>query len=68
MATMVKQEAAHQMPNATWLKALESIILVAAILISSSLILNQSGVVPGAPMDQHFVETVNIQLHRANGH
>lgn len=65
---MVTYEAGHQTPNKTWQKALEITILVAAILISVSMILRESGVVPGAPMDQHFVETVNIQLHRSNGH
>jgi hypothetical protein len=65
---MVTHEAGLRTPNAAWLKALEIAILVAAILISISVILKQSGVVPGAPMDQHFVETVNVQLHRTNGH
>ena len=65
---MATHEAGHQTPNTAWQKALEITILVAAILISISLILKQSGVVPGAPMDQHFVETVNIRLHRTNGH
>jgi hypothetical protein len=65
---MVTHEAGLRTPNAAWLKALEIAILVAAILISISVILKQSGVVPGAPMDQHFVETVNIQLLRSNGH
>jgi hypothetical protein len=65
---MVTHEAGHRKPNAAWIKALEIAILVAAILISISMILKENGVVPGAPMDQHFVETVNIQLHRTNGH
>jgi hypothetical protein len=65
---MVTQEAGQQTPNTAWLKALEITFLVAAILISISVILKESGVVPGAPMDQHFVETVNIQLQRTNGH
>jgi len=65
---MVTHEAGLRTPNAAWLKALEIAILVSAILISISVILKQSGVVPGAPMDQHFVETVNIQLLRSNGH
>jgi len=65
---MVTHQSEHQTPNAAWIKALEITILVAAILISISVILKQSGVVPGAPMDQHFVETVNVQLHRTNGH
>ena len=65
---MVTNDTGRQTPNSAWLKALEYIILVASILISISVILKESGVVPSAPMDQHFVETVNIQLHRANGH
>ena len=67
MDTLATHEAGHQTPNTGWQKALEITILVAAILISISLILKQSGVAPGAPMDQHFVETVNIQLRRMNG-
>jgi hypothetical protein len=66
--TMMTHEAGRRTPNVAWLKALEIAILVAAILISISVILKENGVVPGAPMDQHFVETVNIQLHRTNGH
>lgn len=65
---MVTQETGHQTPTAAWPKALEISVLVAAILISISVILKESGMVPGAPMDQHFVETVNIQLQRTNGH
>jgi hypothetical protein len=65
---MATHEAGHQTPNTSWQKALEITILVAAILISISLILKQSGVAPAAPMDQHFVETVNIQLRQTNGH
>lgn len=68
MDTMVAHEAGEQRNKAAWLRGLEITILVASILIAASLILHGSGVVPGAPMDQHFVETVNIQLHRANGH
>jgi hypothetical protein len=50
------------------MKTLEITILVAAILISVSVILKQSWVALGVPMDQHFVETVNLQLRRRNGH
>jgi len=42
-------------------------ILVASILISAAFILRDSGVVPSFPMDQHFVETVNIKLQRLQG-
>ena len=65
---MVTNEARRQASYSAWLKGLEYAVLVASILISISVILKESGVVPGAPMDQHFVETVNIQLHRTNGH
>jgi hypothetical protein len=68
MDTMVAHEAKHQTQNPIWLKALEITILVASILISISVILKESGMVPGPPMDQHFVETVNIQLQRTDAH
>ena len=42
--------------------------LIASILISSSFILKESGVVPAPPMDQHFVETINLHISRAQGH
>lgn len=42
-------------------------ILVASILISAGFILRDSGVVPSWPMDQHFVETVNLHLRRIEG-
>jgi hypothetical protein len=39
--------------------------LIASILISSSFILRDSGVVPAPPMDQHFVETINLHISYA---
>lgn len=48
--------------------ALELIILVAALAISAALILKGEGTVPSPPMDQHFVETVDLQIQRVNGH
>lgn len=50
-----------------WTTLVELGILMASLVISAGLILSQSGVVPGAPMDQHFVETVDIQLRQSNG-
>jgi len=47
--TLATHEAGHQTPNTGWQKALEITILVAAILISISLILKQSGVGLGLP-------------------
>jgi hypothetical protein len=49
-------------------RLIEFSLLIACLLISASLILRESGVVPGAPMDQHFVETVSLKLQRNNGH
>lgn len=46
---------------------LEYAILIAALLISTALIFKGSGIVPKPNMDQHFVETVNLQLRRENG-
>lgn len=43
-------------------------VLVAAILISAAFILADSGIVPAAPMDQHFAETVNLQIRFSHGH
>ena len=42
-------------------------ILIASILISASFILRDSGVVPAAPMDQHFAETINLHISYAQG-
>jgi hypothetical protein len=44
MDTLATHEAGHQTPNTGWQKALEITIQVAAILISISLIIKQSGV------------------------
>lgn len=49
-----------------WMRSLEIIILIVAIAISASLVFRSPGVVPGAPMDQHFVQTVDLHL-RHNG-
>ncbi|MFM9047493.1 MAG: hypothetical protein ACKOOH_07535 [Cyanobium sp.] len=46
---------------------LEYAILVAALLISTVLVFKGSGIVPKPYMDQHFVETVNLQLRREGG-
>lgn len=51
-----------------WQNSLEIAILVVALLISTLLILQGSGIVPKPLMDQHFVETVNLQLRREDGH
>ncbi|MCS5698582.1 hypothetical protein NZK32_05945 [Cyanobium sp. FGCU-52] len=42
-------------------------LLVASILISAGFILMDTGVVPGFPMDQHFVETVNLAPRYLSG-
>lgn len=42
-------------------------ILAAYLLISAGFIFRDSDVVPGQPMDQHFVETVNLSLRRLEG-
>ena len=51
-----------------WQTILEFSILTVALLISALIILQGSGVVPKPLMDQHFVETVNLQLRREDGH
>lgn len=51
-----------------WHNLLEYSILIASVIISAFIILTGSGIVPKPPMDQHFVETVNIQLRREGGH
>lgn len=51
-----------------WQNILEFAILAVAVLISALIILQGSGVVPKPLMDQHFVETVNLQLRREDGH
>jgi len=61
---MVK--AGHSNPR--WETILEYSILTAALIISALIILKGSGIVPKPSMDQHFVETVNIQLRREGGH
>lgn len=51
-----------------WQTSLEFGILVVSLLISTFIIFQGSGVVPKPLMDQHFVETVNLQLQYENGH
>lgn len=50
-----------------WYNYLEIAILIASLIISASIILQGSGIVPKPQMDQHFVETVNLQLRREGG-
>ncbi|MEB3260836.1 MAG: hypothetical protein VKP63_09455 [Cyanobacteriota bacterium] len=54
-------------PRPRWQTYLEFAILAVALLISALVILKGSGVVPKPMMDQHFVETVNLQLRREGG-
>lgn len=49
------------------LKYAQLAILVASILISAWFILLDTGVVPSFPMDQHFVESVNLAPRYLNG-
>lgn len=37
-------------------------ILIASLIISAILIFRDSGIVPAPPMDQHFAETINLQI------
>jgi hypothetical protein len=43
-------------------------IFVASLIVLAAYILRDSGVVPGFPMDQHFVETVDLGIRRSGGH
>jgi hypothetical protein len=43
-------------------------LLVASLIVSAALILRDSGVVPGHPMDQHFAETVDLAIRYSKGH
>ena len=58
-------DSLQSMPR--WQNILESAILAVAVLISALIILQGSGVVPKPLMDQHFVETINLQLRREDG-
>lgn len=51
-----------------WQTILEYSILFASLIISALMILKGDGFVPKPPMDQHFVETVNLQLRQEAGH
>ncbi len=42
-------------------------LFIATLIASASLILRDSGTVPPHPMDQHFVETVNLHISRSGG-
>ncbi|MFZ9753150.1 MAG: hypothetical protein ACO3B3_06330 [Cyanobium sp.] len=46
------------------LRLAERVILIASLLISAVLIFRDSGIVPAAPMDQHFAETVDLHLRQ----
>lgn len=59
-------ESKQQIPP--WHNLLEYSILFIALIISSLIILKGEGTIPKPPMDQHFVETVNIQFRREAGH
>ena len=59
-------DSLQSMPR--WQNILEIAILAIAVLISALIILQGSGVVPKPFMDQHFVETINLQLRREDGH
>jgi len=59
-------DSLQSMPR--WQNILEIAILAVAVLISALIILQGSGVVPKPFMDQHFVETINLQLRREDGH
>lgn len=59
-------DAVQSLPR--WQNSLEVAILAVALLLSALVILQGSGVVPKPLMDQHFVETVNLQLRREDGH
>lgn len=50
-----------------WKNLLEIAILITALIISVAIILQGDGVVPKPNMDQHFVQTVNLQLRRDGG-
>jgi len=52
----------------SWQALIAYAIVIAAIAISAAHILNDSGIVPAPPMDQHFVETSNLRLGRSGGH
>jgi len=65
-ALMTTTDQTLGLPSSRW-RLIEYSLLVACLLISASLILGESGVVPSAPMDQHFVETVNLELRLNNG-
>lgn len=43
------------------------VLLVAALIISAAFILADSGVVPAAPMDQHFAATVDLRIRYSEG-
>jgi len=47
------------------LRLAQRAILIATLLISAFLILRDSGIVPAAPMDQHFAETVDLHIRYA---
>lgn len=51
-----------------WQNILEYSILLASLIISALIILKGDGFVPKPPMDQHFVDTVNLQLRQEAGH
>ena len=55
----------QQQPEFGLLRLVQRSILIATLLISAFLILKDSGIVPAAPMDQHFAETVDLHIRYA---
>jgi len=64
---ITSSEGRHASSLAIFSRLAAPVVLVAAILISAAFILADSGIVPAAPMDQHFAETVNLQIRYSQG-
>lgn len=68
LSKLQRMTAIPSLPQNKRLQWLEFLVLVAALVISCAVILGGDGSVPSPPMDQHFVETVNLKIQRTNGH